>query len=263
MKKNVSYKLLNKEDFLLNKMILAAALCATTTFAAVDRFAVLENHKGELSFGSNFTKQGEHKDLIFDIQSRYTILPNLELGMTLPYDVSLDKDHLNGLMMPFLGARYQFIPSLRAFLSVGVPTMVGPYSSWVFEFGIQESQKWGLVNLGSFLGLEVETEGEDNISSPMSLNFGVETIFDLGVVNPFVCANGTMKIGKYEGKLTDTIRVNEDVSGHVGVWLSAGVIVAINSDVEVSAGVGTAVGKEDVVGHDRLINVSLGLKVAI
>ena len=62
---------------MFQKLVLAAAFCATASFATWDKFPVLENHKGEIVVGAEFIKQGEPMKLVPYISSRYTVMPNL------------------------------------------------------------------------------------------------------------------------------------------------------------------------------------------
>ncbi|ACX75701.1 hypothetical protein FSU_2644 [Fibrobacter succinogenes subsp. succinogenes S85] len=247
---------------MLKKAFLAATLCATASFATWDKFPVLEDHKGEIVVGTEFVKQGEPMKLVPYIGSRYTVMPNLELGVILPYYVNLNINNENGLANPVFMARYQFMPMLNAFLDVQVPISNDPYnnSEWSFCFGAQYSQNLGVVDFGAELGLTVNTRGDDKISPPLRLNLGVETDFNLGIpLTPFIGADMFVWIGKftYEGE-----NVGKSHTGDLAVRPYAGLKYAITPNVSVQASALTLLGKEEVVGPDTPIKADLKLKMS-
>ena len=247
---------------MLKKAFLAATLCVTASFASWDRFPVLENHKGEFAVGVNFSKLGERMWLLPFVGSRYTVVPNLELGVSIPYYIRLYKSNVNGLANPRFMVRYQFLPMLNAFLNVRVPISNDPYnySDWAFNFGTQYSQNFGVVDFGSELGLTVCTRGDDKESPPLHLNFGAEADFNLGIpLTPFIGANVLMRIGKYTYKGKN---YGKSYTGDFVVRPYAGLKYAINSNVSVQTSVITELGKEEVVGPETLIGVTLELKVS-
>ena len=233
----------------------------TASFATWDKFPVLENHKGETVVGAGFVKQGEPMMLVPYIGSRYTVLPNLELGLVLPYYVNLNINNENGLSNPLFMARYQFLPTLNAFLDVQVPISNDPYSSseWSFNFGAQYSQNFGVVDFGAELGLTVNTSGEDKVSPPLKLNFGAEVDFNLGVpLTPFIGADALMAIGKPTDEFGN---FGDDLTGDFAVLPYVGLKYTFTPNVSVQASVMTMLGKEDMVGPDTPIVAELRLKM--
>lgn len=247
---------------MLKKVFIATALCATASFATWDKFPVLENHKGETVVGAGFAKQGEPMILAPYIGSRYTVMPNLELGLVLPYYVNLNINNENGLSNPLFMARYQFLPTLNAFLDVQVPISNDPYNSseWSFNFGVQYSQNLGIVDIGAELGLMVNTKGDDKVSPPLNLNLGFEIDFKLGIpLTPFIGADALMAIGK----LTDEFgNFGDDLTGDFAVLPYVGLKYAFTSNVSVQASAMTMLGKEDMVGPDTPIVADLRLKMS-
>lgn len=247
---------------MFQKLVLAAAFCATASFATWDKFPVLENHKGEIVVGAEFIKQGEPMKLVPYIGSRYTVMPNLELGLILPYYVNLNINNENGLANPVFMARYQFMPMLNAFLDVQVPISNDPYnnSEWSFNFGAQYSQNLGVVDVGAELGLTVNTRGDDEISPPLRLNLGAEADFNLGIpLTPFIGADMFMWIGKFtdeEGNF------GKSHTGDLAVRPYVGLKYAITPNVSVQASAMTMLGKEKVVGPDTPIKANLKLKMS-
>lgn len=185
---------------MFKKIALACIFFATASFATWDFFPVLENHKGETRIGATFAKQGKPMALVPYVGSRYTVLPNLELAMIVPYYVHLNINNENGLSNPEFMVRYQFLPFLNAFLDVEAPINKAPYTgdAWEFYFGTQYSQKFGIVNLGSELGFGLETSGDNDITPPFFLHTALEADFEFGIpVIPLIGAGATMEIGKY------------------------------------------------------------------
>ncbi|WP_405341734.1 hypothetical protein [Fibrobacter sp.] len=129
--------------------------------------------------------------------------------------------------------RYQFLPNMNAFLDVTVPTASSevyyPDYPFVFHFGVQFSEKFGFVNLGSELGYRIETRGEDKVSPPNELNVGIESDFEFSqIVTPYVGLNLYMLVGKYseEGK-----NVGKSHTGKLGINPYAGLNIAFNDIV--------------------------------
>lgn len=185
---------------MFKKIALACIFFATASFATWDFFPVLENNKGETRIGATFAKLGKPMALVPYVGSRYTVLPNLELAMIVPYYVHLNINNENGLSNPKFMVRYQFLPFLNAFLDVEAPINKAPYTgdAWEFYFGTQYSQKFGIVNLGSQLGFGLETSGDNDITPPFFSSATLEADFEFGIpVIPLIGAGATMEIGKY------------------------------------------------------------------
>ena len=228
---------------MLKKIALACAFTISVSFASWDLFPVLENHKGETRVGVSFEKQGEPMELMPYVGSRYTVMPNLELAVLVPYYIHLNMNNDNGLSDPNFMVRYQFLPFLNAFLDIRIPISYSPSSSgaWAFSFGAQYSQKFGIVNFGSQLGLMIATRGNNKISPPMTLQAAVEADFEFGApVIPFVGVNAAMEIGKYtkEGE-----NIGPSHTGHMIATPVAGIEFIINPTFSLRATGGASFGK--------------------
>jgi len=85
------------------------------------------------------------------IGSRYTVLPNLELGLVLPYYVNLDINNENGLsgaegdfaFLPYVGLKYAFTPNFSvqasAMTMLGKEYVVGPDTPIVADLRLKMS----------------------------------------------------------------------------------------------------------------------------
>ena len=247
---------------MLKKVFFVAALCATASFATWDKFPVLENHKGEIVVGAEFDKRSDPMLLTPYIGSRYTVMPNLELGVILPYYVNLNVNNENGLANPMLMARYQFLSVLNAFLNVQVPISnnLDNSSEWAFNFGFQYSQNFGVVDIGTELGLTMSTKGDDKEASPMKLNFGAEIDFNLGIpLTPFIGADAFIRLGEF---YYDGGNFGNCIVGVFEALPYAGLKFAITPNVSVQGSAMVKLGKNDVELSDTPIVVDLKLKTS-
>lgn len=219
---------------MFKQIALACALVVTTSFASWDLFPVLDNHKGETQVGVSFHTQGDTQSLTPYVGTRYTVLPNLELAVVLPYYIQLNS-HDNGLDNPTAMIRYQFLENLNAFVDVSIPTTCANHTNtaWTFFFGAQYSQKFGIVNLGSQLGMRIETQGKDKISPPLLLNGAIETAFEFGgPIIPLINVAATMEIGEYS---YDGENYGDNHTGHGNVSPGAGAKFVINQTFSIRA----------------------------
>jgi hypothetical protein len=250
----------------LKKIFLAAAFCATASFATWDKFPVLENHKGEtvVGIGFDYERSYDLMQLKPYLGSRYTVLPNLELGVILPYYVNLTMNNDNGLDNPKLMARYQIVPSVNVFLDVLVPVNQSYeyYDVWVLSFGAQFSKNFGIVDFGSELGLSVNVETDDDFSVPLRLNFGAEADFKLNIpLTPFVGADALVLMGHVTGKNEAGEKYDDNLTGEFAVYPYVGLKYAITPKLTLQASAKTAVGKSAVIGEDTPFMADLKLKM--
>ena len=249
---------------MFQKLVLAAAFCVTASFATWDKFPVLENHKGEMVAGVGFVNEGSGGPMQLKpyLGSRYTVMPNLELSVILPYFVNLNLNNDNGLENPEFMARYQITPFLNAFLDVLVPISHGYncYDVWVFGFGAQFSKNFGIVDFGSELGLSMNVRDDDGFSPPLRLNFGAEADFKLNIpLTPFIGADALMLMGSFTkyGK-----RDGEDLTGEFAVYPYVGLKYAFTPNLMVQASAKTAFGNKSILGSDTPIMADLKLKMS-
>lgn len=253
---------------MFKKLVLAAAFCATASFATWDKFPVLENHKGEMVAGVGFVNEGSGGPMQLKpyLGSRYTVMPNLELSVILPYFVNLNLNNDNGLENPEFMARYQITPFLNAFLDVLVPISHGYncYDVWVLSLGAQFSKNFGIVDFGSELGLSVNVDTDDDFSVPLRLNFGAEADFKLNIpLTPFVGADALMLMGHVTGKNEAGESYDDNLTGEFAVYPYVGLKYAITPKLTLQASAKTAVGKSAVIGEDTPFMADLKLKMAI
>jgi hypothetical protein len=244
---------------MLKKIILAMALVATASFATWDKFPVLEQHKGQAEVGLAYAMQGDLSALGIFGAARFTVVQNLELGVAVPYTIfthfdgeDVKRDGLNNIP---LMVRFQFLPILNAFVDVDLPVGDEEVSDdgLGVHFGVQFSQKFGIVNFGSELGLEIRTEGDNEISPPWLLNIGAEADFLVtDMLTPYVGLDFYMWLGEYTHD-GDEI-AGSDASGTIGVAPYIGLNIAITqmfyADVSASFGFG-----EDFFGEDTPITL--------
>ena len=244
---------------MLKKIALVTALVATASFATWDKFPVLEAGKGQAEAGLNYSMAGDLSQLGLFAQARYTVIPNLELGASIPFVLFThwDGDDMkaDGLGNIPLMVRYQFMPIMNAFVDVDIP--VGDETvaddGLGIHFGVQYSQAFGSVNFGSELGFAIRTEGDDKFAQPNDLNLGAEAQIPMGMVTPYVGLDLDMWIGEptYDG---DDVP-GSDVSGTIGLAPYVGANIAINqmmyADVSARFGIG-----EDYYGEDMPITLT-------
>lgn len=191
---------------MFKKIALATALVATASFATWDKFPVLENHKGEAKVTEDYGMQDKASWDEMSIGARFTVIPNLELGLVLGYHLFSNWDgddlEIDGLTNLPIMVRYQFMPTMNAFLDVTLPIgnedVVGDDGEIPFHFGVQYSQKMGIVDLGTELGLQIETAGDDKTTPPWTLNLGAEGDFAVSqMFTPYVGIDLYMLLGKF------------------------------------------------------------------
>lgn len=220
---------------MLKKIILAAAIATTASFATWDYFPVKESHKGQATVQFDDLIQDKWQTFTLTTGVRFSPVQNFEFGIKLPYVLfylydGKKENSANGAGDLETMFRYQFLSNMNAFLDVTVPTASSevyyPDYPFAFHFGIQYSEKFGFVNLGSELGYKIVTRGEDKVSPPNELNVGIESDFEFSqIVTPYVGLNLYMLVGKftYEGE-------NEGKShtGDLGYEPYAGLSIAFN-----------------------------------
>lgn len=222
---------------MLKKIVLAAAVAVSASFATWDYFPVLESHKGQakLEFGSEI--QDPFTEFMVTGGVRFSPAQNFEFGIELPYTIFCLSDgsfqSWNGVRDLKTMFRYQFLPFMNAFLDITIPTanayLYYPDYAFAFYFGTQFSKNFGLLNLGSEFGLYIETRGEDKTMPPQRLNLDAEA--DLAISQVFVPYAGFslgMLIGKYR---QEGHHVGNSYTGKFGIAPFAGFKVAFNDYV--------------------------------
>ena len=219
---------------MFKKIALAAALVATATFATWDKFPVLEQGKGQAAVGINDLMQDKGNQLSLGAKGRFTVIQNLEVGLAIPYVIFTHWDgedqKADGLADIGLMVRYQFMPTMNAFLDIALPTcnedLCGEDGPVGFHFGAQYSQNFGMVNFGSELGLAIETKGDDKTTPPWTLNLGAEGDFAINpMLTPYVGLDLAMLLGKYT---YDGENGGDSHTGELGIEPYLGLGIAFN-----------------------------------
>ena len=218
---------------MFKKIALVTALVATASFATWDKFPVLEAGKGQAEAAVHYGMQDDLSQLGLSVAGRYTVIPNLELGVKVPFVLFThwdgDDQKQDGLYNIPVMVRYQFMPIMNAFLDFTVPTgsedLRGKDSPFGFHFGVQYSQPFGSVLFGSEIGLALETAGDDDTTPPWDLNLGAEAKFPMGMVAPYVGVDLDMLLGKYT---RDGDNVGKSYTGKLGIAPYVGANIAIN-----------------------------------
>lgn len=193
---------------MFKKIILASALAISSTFASWDLFPVLENHKGQTRFSSYYSAYSDEgklgHSLNFSLGSRYTVYPNLELALTVPYHAFTyydgNKIGTDGTGKIGLLTRYQFISTMNVFADVYFPNKNDCYRDdpWYFKVGLQFSRKINpLFNFGSDLSFEFSTKDDDgdiplDAFAAFELDFTITENFA-----PYIKTNGHLTLGEY------------------------------------------------------------------
>lgn len=251
---------------MIKKIALAGALAATASFATWDKFPVLEAGKGQAKVGVGYDMQGDYSDLGMYVGARYSVIQGLELGLAVPFRFYSDFDgndlEADGLGNIPLMVRYQFMPTMNAFLDVTLPIgadeVVGDDGEIGFHAGVQFSQNFGMIDLGTEAGLALETAGDDKTTPPWKLNIGAEAGFALGgPVSPYVGLDLVMELGKYT---YDGDNVGEGHSGDLGIFPYVGVGYSINQMISLDASVSLGLGNEHLVDDDMDLTIDVNAK---
>ena len=246
---------------MFKKIALAAALVATASFATWDKFPVLEQGKGQAAVGINDLMQDKGNQLSLGAKGRFTVIQNLEVGLAIPYVIFTHWDgedqKADGLADIGLMVRYQFMPTMNAFLDIALPTcnedLCGEDGPVGFHFGAQYSQKFGIVNFGSELGLQLETAGDNDVTPPWELNIGVEADFEVNpVFVPYVGLETHTLLGKYSYKGDDA---SKSYTGKTGFDPYFGFTANITPQVYAGAQLRFGIG-EDYYGENTLTTIT-------
>ena len=190
---------------MFKKFILASALMFSASFASWDLFPVLEKHKGEAMVSINEQMVSDFYVTAFIAGARFTVIDNLELGLKIPCvvyaeinDVKIDMSGLGNLT--FL-ARYQFLPTMNAFVDVEIPVGDKSYNAknvWTFTAGAQFSTTINdRMIIGSELSTTISTKGDYNFA-PWDLNAGLELEFSvLPQFSPYFGSEMHFSLGEF------------------------------------------------------------------
>lgn len=247
---------------MFKKIALATALIASASFATWDKFPVLDANKGQAKVGVGYDMQGDYSALGFYAGARYSVIQNLELGLVLPYTIFTDYDGNDGPdglgNLPIM-VRYQFMQPMNAFVDVTLP--IGEEELNGDGIGIHAGVQYAMdinqmISLGSEVGFNFETEGDDKYTPAYEINAGVELDFAvMPQLTPYVGLDLNFKV-------TDSEAGDWDLgdSGDMGIWLTLGAGYAINEMIGVDASFGMGFG-EDYYGEDTPMAIDVNVKI--
>jgi len=185
----------------MKKVLVAALMCTVSSFAAWDKFPVIEDGKGEAKIAASQSRQGHHghgPNLDF-LGIRYSPMANLELMSTMGYT---------------FGARYQIIPVLSAGMDIGFPI---PSPAWSLTPNVQFSMPLtDALALGSNVEFTINTENKaTNETDYMNFSAGVELDFTIGKSTIWVSFDFGTGIGEKEEEIevdgVDAIKVKKTI----------------------------------------------------
>lgn len=117
---------------MIKKIATATSLLALSSFAAWDRFPVLDAGKGQVKIGVSdaFSTESDATgyNLYLNTQARYTVVPNLELAAIVPYRLGKDEEYYGsmGLDRPIVSLRYW------------IPANIGVYADFTLPVGSED-----------------------------------------------------------------------------------------------------------------------------
>jgi len=221
----------------MKKVLAAALICAVSSFAAWDKFPVIEYGKGEAKLGYAQGRQGNiGAEGFSEFKIRYSPLQNLELMSTTGYT---------------LGARYQIIPVLSAGVDVGFPI---PGTAWSFTPNIQFSTPFTeALALGSNVQVTINTEDANKHTEGMDLSAGLEFDLTLGKSTIWLGCdfNTGLTVSKEDGKSADGAKVKDEGRG-LEIAPAIGYIAAVGN-LSLGTNVGLLFGED--AGHDKFATI--------
>ncbi len=232
---------------MLKKILLGAAILATSSSATYSYFPVPKANSGEAKIIADFSMQDKWKGLDLTAKGQFVPVQNLELFLNLPFAVvtrwdgnDVDQERMKNMTF---GGRYQITPIFAAFLDVDFPTGKKQYDGdgFVFYFGGQYSQDFGSIALGTELGLSITTEGGDKIKPPMELRLAAE-------LDPKVSETVSPYFGLSLKILLNDPKNNghkaDNTSGDIGIFPYAGATLKLNQTLSVDFNASLGLGKD-------------------
>lgn len=228
---------------MLKKVILAAALAVSATFAAWDYYPVLEAGKGSVKGGLYYDWDHDWSQAGLELGVRYTLIQNLELslqGWGYQFWSEVDcKDCVNGgdgMRDLAIGVRYQFDPMVNAFIDFHLPVgssevtneEISFYAGAQFsmavasvpglKFGAEGAIDWGFEHDNYERGLDLHLSGEVGYTVP---NVGITPFVGLKIKYRLTESEVEWDDGKEHGQ-------NDDGDKHISIWLGADYFVIPN-----------------------------------
>jgi hypothetical protein len=224
---------------MIKKIATATSLLALSSFAAWDRFPVLDAGKGQVKVGVSdaFSTESDVNgySLYLNTQARYTVVPNLELAAIVPYRLGKDAENYGsmGLDRPIVSLRYWIPANIGVYadfsLPVGSEDVTDKHISITpgLQFATDVSPTIAVAAEASYIiNLEKDDEKDGN-----ELWVGAEADFKAGNATPWVGLDFVM--------LGDSESAGESFSPEDdnGFFLSAGSSLSITPMLGVDASV--------------------------
>lgn len=194
---------------MMRKIAIATALLSLSSFAAWDRFPVLDAGKGQAKLGvihwSSTDSDADGYSLSMALQGRYTVAPSIEISANIPY--RLGKDDPTGLNRPIVGMRYWMPEGFGLYADASLP--LGNDDVTLNNIGITVGGQFA-TNLDAAMAVAAEVSytmelEKDKIDQGDVLALGGELDYNLGSMTPWVGLDFYMMgEGDYAGFKTDS-----------------------------------------------------------
>lgn len=191
---------------MMRKIAITTALLSLSSFAAWDRFPVLDVGKGQAKLGvihgSSTDSDAKGYDLSMALQGRYTVAPSIEISANIPY--RLGKDDPTGLKRPIVGMRYWMPTGIGLYADAALP--LGNDDVTLNNIGITVGGQFA-TNLDAAMAVAAEVSytvelEKDKVDDGDVLALGGELDYSLGNMTPWVGLDFYMKgeseIGDYK-----------------------------------------------------------------
>jgi len=175
---------------MIRKIAVATALLSLSSFAAWDRFPVLDAGKGQAKLGvihkSSTDSDVDGYDLTLALQGRYTVAPSIEIAALIPY--RLGKDDPTGLKRPTVGMRYWIPEGFGLYADAALP--LANEDVRLNNIGITVGGQYAM-NLDAAMAVAAEVSytmelEKDKIDLGDVLALGGELDYNLGSLTPWV-----------------------------------------------------------------------------
>jgi opacity protein-like surface antigen len=247
----------------MKKVLVAALVCAVSSFATWDYFPIKDAGKGEVKAGVGYliNAEGNDKVNVFGIEAgaRFSVIQGLEVAVFTQFPMSQssngdsceENETLSiicppSMTQPAIGLRYWLPMGLGIALDITLPFQGDFFggndaASLGFRPALQYSTNLTPeLSLGSEVGLDIGLENGNKKTPGMELGIGVELDYSLGMVTPFVGADLALGLTKPKTDVAGT-EVEGDAA-KMGIDIGLGAIFAINdtfgADVSAIFGLG-------------------------